>query len=201
MTKKLIIKLVLIFSISINSFADDSAPTSPADVIEQFHNALLSVMKNAESLGYQGRHNEFSGLIPDRFNIPLIAQVILGRHWTGLNENQKVEFTSLYKNLIIATYSERFDSYNGENFHTKSTEDLNRGRVLVKTVLTKTDGESISLDYLMSQSDNNWMIISVIADGANDISIKRGEYSDVIKINGYDALLTQIQNKIIDASQ
>ena len=53
--------------------------------------------------------------------------------------------------------------------------------MLVKTLLTTTNGETVSLDYLMSKHDDNWMIISVIANGANDISIKRGEYSDVSK--------------------
>jgi ABC-type transporter MlaC component len=52
----------------------------------------------------------------------------------------------------------------------------------------------------MSKSNDKWMVISVIADGANDISIKRGEYSDVIKNDGYDALLIKIQKKIDEAS-
>jgi len=199
---RILFKIILFFILStmLNVNADTKLMQSPDKVIEAFHDSLISVMKNASELGYQGRVKALSTTIPINFNIPLISQVILGRYWSVLDASQKSNFISLYENLITATYADRFNDFDGETFQTHSMEELNRGRILVKTVLTTMNGETISLDYLMSKHDDNWMIISVIANGANDISIKRGEYSDVIKMHGYDELLDQIKNKINEAS-
>ena len=58
-------------------------------------------MENADSLGYQGRYDEFSAIISQSFNIPLISQVILGRHWGVLDDKEQSDFISLYQELIL----------------------------------------------------------------------------------------------------
>ena len=153
-------------------------------------------MQNGPELGYQGRYNELESLVPESFNIPIISQVLLGRHWRDIDEEARNHFTKLYESLIIATYASRFKEYDGENFILKGVEELNRGRILVKTELQPDSGETVTLDYLMDNRNDRWWIISVIANGVNDISLKRAEYADVIKIRGYDALLEEIKNKI-----
>ncbi len=192
--------LIICLCVVVSSFADVSPHSIPQDIVENFHATLLDIMQNSTTMEYQERFETLTEIIPNTFNIPVISQVILGRYWKELTETQQSEFIALYEELITATYADRFDGFNNEVFSTNTVEQLNRGRLLVKTELNKINGEIISLDYLMSKSNDKWMVISVIADGANDISIKRGEYSDVIKNDGYDALLIKIQKKIDEAS-
>lgn len=153
-------------------------------------------MQNGDSLGHRERSDELMPIIPHSFNIPLISQVLLGRHWREIDEESRNHFIALYESLIIATYASRFKEYDGEKFVLKNIEELNRGRILVKTELQPSSGDTVTLDYLMDNRDGRWWIISVIANGVNDISLKRAEYADVIKIRGYDALLEEIKNKI-----
>ena len=56
----------------------------------------------------------------------------------------------------------------------------------------------IPLNYLMHKRDNRWFIISVIANGVNDLSLKRAEYAAVIKDKGFEGLVQDITNKIQD---
>ena len=190
--------LILMVS-SFSIFAEETLDNSPeVQLVIDFHDKLLHVMQNADSLGYQGRYEVLSGVINSSFNIPYISRVILGRHWSELDESQRAEFISLYEELITVTYASRFDGFDNDDFIFKNAEDLNRGRKLVRTVLQSGDGENTTLDYLMVQNDGQWMILSVIANGANDISIKRGEYADIIKLHGYQILLDEIRKKILE---
>jgi phospholipid transport system substrate-binding protein len=50
----------------------------------------------------------------------------------------------------------------------------------------------------MHNNNGNWYIISVIADGVNDLSLKRVEYSTIIEKNGYEKLVTNIERKIAE---
>ena len=191
--------LFILISLSTLSFAADTDADRPEVLpVNRFHEILLNVMQNADSLGYSGRYDELSTIISSSFDLPLIAQVVLGRHWSQLNNDEKTEFISLYEKLIISTYASRFDAYGDEIFIFKAVEELNRGRKLIKTELHSDSSDVITLDYLMTQKNGVWKIISVIADGANDISIKRAEYADVIKLHGYPKLLDEIHLKITE---
>ena len=77
-------------------------------------------------------------------------------------------------------------------------EQLKKGRLLIKAELQRPDDEPVKLDYLMHEKNGQWMIISVIANGVNDLSLKRAEYATVIKEKDFDGLVNDVANKITD---
>jgi len=166
--------------------------------VNALHGKLMEVMRHADALDYASRYQTLEPVISTHFDTPLIAKVILSRYWASLSEAQKTQFIDLFKRLSIATYASRFDGYNGEKFVELSRERLKRGRLLIKTELQRVDKEPIKLDYLMHQKDGNWYIISVIANGVNDLSLKRAEYAAVVKDKGYAALIADVTAKIRD---
>ena len=68
--------------------------------------------------------------------------------------------------------------------------------MLVKTVLVKVDGDKVTLDYLLRKSDGLWRIVNVIAEGVSDLSLKRADYTAVIKNEGFNSLITQLNGKV-----
>ena len=168
----------------------------PGATVDEFHRKLLSVMQRADELGYQGRYRELEPYISNCFDIPLITDVILGRYRDRLDAEQKAEFSRIFGRFSTATYASRFSGYDGEEFHEISREPLRRGRVLVRTELRRPGDEAVALDYLLHQKQGKWYIISVSANGVNDLSLKRAEYAAVIKEKGYNGLVTDISSKI-----
>ena len=153
-------------------------------------------MQQSDTLGYQARFNQLALVISSLFDTPLIVKVILSRYWRKLTELQKSSFIEMFNQLSIATYASRFNDYNDEQFREVSKEVLKKGRLLIKTELLRVKKEPIKLNYLMHQKDGNWLIISVIANGVNDLSLKRAEYAAVIRAKGFDGLVTEIERKI-----
>jgi len=170
----------------------------PAATVERFHGKLLRVMQRAEELGYRGRYEELEPYINGCFDIPFIANVVLGRYRDQVSEAQKTEFTGLFSRSSSATYASRFDGYGGEEFVEISREPMKRGRVLIRTELRRPDGDPVSLDYLLHEKQGKWYIISVSADGVNDLSLKRAEYAAVIKEKGFNGLVKEILFKIAE---
>ena len=168
----------------------------PAGTVAQFHDKLLDVMQRAGELGYQGRYRELEPYINDHFDIPFITQVILGRHRKQLSETQQEEFIDVFGRSSIATYASRFNGYDGEEFQELAREALRRGRVLIRTELRRAHDEPVALDYLLHEKQGKWYIVSVSANGVNDLSLKRAEYAAVIKEKGYNGLVMEILSKI-----
>jgi phospholipid transport system substrate-binding protein len=176
----------------------DNRQSDAGMVVGELHQALLDVMQNAKTLGYQGRFDRLYPVISSIFDTPLIVQVILSRYWKDLDELQQQNFIDLFRHLSVATYASRFDAFNGEHFNETARQELKKGRLLIKTELLRPNDSTVNLDYLMHEKDGKWYIISVIADGVNDLSLKRAEYASVIKDKGFEGLTGDIRTKIHD---
>jgi len=189
----------------------ESDLAAASDIVLQLHNTLISVMKDADKLGYTGRYEILEPVITQSFNTPLITRTILGsRYWDTMSEQQKNDFIELFRKLSIATYADRFDSFDDEKFVELERKGLPlRGacppppgredpaqRIIVKTELQRVKEDNVKLEYLLQKIDEKWYIITVIADGVNDLSLKRGEYTDVIRGKGFDGLTEDLQTKI-----
>ena len=189
----------------------DTDLATASNIVTNLHDTLIAIMKDAENLGYQGRYTQVEPVIQKHYNTPLIARTVLGnRYWDTLIEAQQNEFIRIFQQLSIGTYADRFDGFNGEQFvELQRTALPLRGqcpaaagkeppakRILIKTELHRIKDEPVSLEYLLQSIDGEWYIITVIANGVNDLSLKRGEYSDVIKKKGFVGLIEDIKTKV-----
>lgn len=209
--------LLLQFSPGVQAAPDNSCQITAADLnqasqtVALLHSTLLSVMQNAKQLGYSGRYAKLAPVISSNFNTPLITKTILGsRYWNTMSDQQKQKFIKLFQRLSIATYADRFDGYDGEKFVETGRKALPiRGkcpppagkeppakRILVRTELQRVHDAAVKMDYLLQKTDDKWYIITVIADGVNDLSLKRGEYNDVIRHKGFNGLVEDLKKKI-----
>ena len=62
---------------------------------------------------------------------------------------------------------------------------------MVKTQLVRANGERVNLDYYF----NAGSVFNVVADGVSDLSLRRADYNSIIKQEGYDALIRDIEEK------
>jgi phospholipid transport system substrate-binding protein len=186
--------------IPVSKAASESIP-SASDVVREFQSELLSVMKKANELGYQGRYSKLEPLVKKSHDLQTIARIVTGRAWKGLSDEQRKDFVNLFARLSIATYAHNFDGYSGEAFKFVAESKTSRGDSLVRTALIESDGKEISFDYILRRRDGHWLIINIIADGVSDLALKRSEYTGIIRREGFEALTVKLENKIANYSQ
>ena len=75
---------------------------------------------------------------------------------------------------------------------------MKKNRFLIRTEFVRVDDKPIAFNYIVQSNIGVWKIISVIANGINDLSLKRADYSSVIKERGFDPLITSLKQKIKD---
>ncbi len=170
------------------------APAS--GLIERFHETLIGVMKKAETLGFEGRYQELAPAVKETFNLAFMAEFAAGSHWKKLDADQRGKLIEAFSSLTIATYAERFDGYSGERFDILNEKQFRRSTRLVKTVLVKSDGETIILNYLFGQRGGNWRVIDVHFKGVSELAVRRSEYTSVLKRKGFGTLIAEIEKKI-----
>ncbi len=176
-----------------------AAEAEPSDVVDHVNGALLSAMRNSEDLGYQGRYDALASVLGDSFYFAFMARAAAGRHWSGLDETQKQRLAEAFERMSIASYASRFDGYSGQRFEVGETVQHPRGTVIVRNRLFRSDGEAVSIDYLLRDFEGRWRIIDIFLKGAiSEIATKRSEYGSILEREGIDGLLARIEEKVAD---
>lgn len=165
-------------------------------VVKSLQETLISVMKEAVVLGYQGRYERLAPEVRATHDLHSIARIVAGRYWRRMNEEEKTQYLQTFAELSIATYAHKFDGYAGEVFKVDSEERIDDRNSIVRTHLIKTDGEKIQFDYQMRKQAKKWKILNIIADGVSDLALKRAEYTGILRREGFDALISRLQEKI-----
>jgi phospholipid transport system substrate-binding protein len=192
---RLLIALALLWPVVLA--AEAAASKTPQVIAEQLDAALLNAMQNAKTLGYQGRYEALAPVLEESFDFPFMARVAVGRYWRKMTKTERVRLVDAFARLSIATFAARFKGYSGESFKIMGQEERPRGTILVLNRLTKGNGGTVDLNFLMREAKGRWRIVDVFLDAKfSELAIKRSEYTAVVKRDGVSGLIAIMEQKI-----
>lgn len=183
-----LLTLLLIFCTSPLVLADDEAVVR--NKIDQFHAVLTDVMKSDAE--FQDRYARLETAIDTTFDMETVSRMSLGTPWRKLETDARKEFSQLMRELITATYADRFDSYNDQQFEITGITEPRPGRWLVRTRLIRKSGKPVVLDYYFKGQQ----VFNVVADGVSDLAVRRADYTAVVNSDGFQGLLDSVRANI-----
>jgi phospholipid transport system substrate-binding protein len=165
--------------------------------IEALYAVLLDCMKNADELGLEGRHAKIAPAVAEGYDLPFMAQKILGRHWKTLDEPSQQRWIDTFGGLTSATYAERMTGFTGQVFEVLKVEPSTRGTALVYSQVVTPNETPIALNYRMRPDGDSWRIIDVYLNGTvSELALRRSEYAAVLQRDGFEKLVASIDEKI-----
>lgn len=179
----------------------NTAQQTPRQVVEDFQSVLIDVMKQGKVLGYQGRYDKLSPAVLRSHDLAKIVRIVIGKEWETLSEQQQAELVDVFTRLSISSYAHNFKEFSGESFRFETEEETSRGGVVVHSTFLIPDDKDVRFDYMLKDKPNGWSIINIIANGVSDLALKRSEYTSILKRQGFDALIAQINEKITNYSK
>lgn len=183
----------LAIAVSAGAETDDA----PEKAIDGLHAVLLDVMKNATTLGYEGRARKLAPAIPRFYDVPFMAEKSIGRYWGKATPDERKRFLDTFLRFMVANYAGQFDGYSGQHFETLSEEPARMDTVLVKSRLVDPKGDDVDLNYRMHKVDGAWKVIDVYLDGTvSELALRRSEFSGIVKRENFDALIAAIDARI-----
>lgn len=186
---------------TVNAFAQEESGATAKQIVETFQAELIAVMKNGKQLGYAGRYEKLSDSVANSHDLTKIARIVVGKEWEKLTEEQQQKLVDVFSRLSIASYAHNFKDYSGESFEFDSEEETARGGVVVHSHLVIPNDKPVKFDYMLKEKGNSWRIINIIANGVSDLALKRSEYTTILQREGFDALISKINEKIDNYSK
>ncbi|WP_424813393.1 ABC transporter substrate-binding protein [Roseococcus sp. YIM B11640] len=170
------------------------AQGGPVQVVENFHNALLGIMRNASQLGPRGRYERLAPIMAQSFDLAAMTRIATGSNWTALPPAEQAALADAFTRWSIATYAARFDGYSGETFQTIGTQTLANGDTLVRTRLNRTDGEPVILSYLLRGAQPR--IVDVYLTGTiSELASRRSEFAALIREGGVPRVMQELESR------
>jgi phospholipid transport system substrate-binding protein len=134
---------------------------------------------------------EFLANIIETQMIPIIdqsrmAQYTLGKYWSEITEQQKVDFTAGFKRLLINTYSGAFKAYTGQDVTYSDTKfNKESDKAIVTSDIHMAGGSPIRLKYrLYLSKDGQWLVYDANIAGLGLLKTYRAQFSDQIQRDG-----------------
>lgn len=173
-----------------------SAGESPQAIVAQFQNALIDVMKDAKALGVRGRYDRLNPIVDRAFHIPLMTQIATASAWAEAGDDKRRDLVNAFRRMNLSTLATLFDGYSGEVFQIVGEHDGPQHTRIVETVLTKSDKSTVEIAYIARQFSSRWYLIDVVVDrGISEITVRRSEYTRILKDQGVDGLISTLNGK------
>jgi phospholipid transport system substrate-binding protein len=177
-------------------FAAAQAFDAPEKAIDGLNAKLLDTMKQAQTLGVQGRFDALAPILAKTYDIASMSRVAVGQSWDSLQPDQKAAVTDAFSRMMIATYAKRFDGFSGETFQIVEIADRAPVDKLVKTRIVQSNGKPVAINYLMRKTGAEWKVVDVYLDGTiSELASRRAEFTSILKSGGPDALIASLRRQ------
>ena len=175
----------------------------PSALISQLVTQAINVIVDKNETEAQ-REAKFRTLLQDGFDIPRISRFVLGRYWNAANDNQRKEFSQLFEDWIVRTYSARFGQYSGEKIQVTGTRNEGPTTTVVSSQFVSPNGAPpAKVEWVVRKgNDNDYSVVDVSVEGVSMALTQRDEIAAVADRNGgtVDGLNKAMQDKIKGAA-
>ena len=165
-----------------------------AQTIDAFDASLLDTMKQARSLGVQGRYAKLGPVVERAFDLPTMTRFAVGPKWAALTAPEKGALIRSFSRLSVANYAKNFDSYGGERITIDPKIDTRGPDKLVRTHILSPGSKPVDLTYRMrTAADGKWKIIDVYYNGSiSELTPRRSDFAGTMNDGGASALVKKI---------
>jgi len=161
--------------------------------IDAFDNSLLAVMKQAKSLGVQGRYRELEPAVDRTFDLPTMTRVAVGLKWTSVSPADQAALVKAFTRYSVAVYAKNFDGYDGEKFVMDPKVQSRGPDKLVHVQLTSPHDKTHDFNYRMRlAADGRWKVIDVYSDQISQLATNRSDFASTMNAGGAAALIQKI---------
>lgn len=163
--------------------------------IDRTGNDALAIISNT-ALNDRVKTDKLSQLFEKSVDIKWIGKFVMGHYWRQLNDEQKKQYTDVFRRYLVSLYVPKFKQYNNKGYTILKTIKTQEDEYTVMTTLTLADGTDISVDYKVHfLNATSLQIFDVVAEGVSLLNTQRSEFSSILSRNTPEFLINALEQK------
>ena len=174
------------------------AELSPNEVVKKTADDVISAIKSDKDI-QDGNKKAIYALVESKilpsFDFNKICRLVMGKNWRKMSAEQKEEFSTGFKMLLLRTYAIALSKYTDQKITVLPMKKQKGSVVTVKTEITQASSQPINVNYALSNSTGKWLVIDLIIEGVSMITNYRSQFGGSVRSNGIDGLLKELKSK------
>ena len=178
---RLVVFLIVFFSITFNSFS-----TEPDIFVQSTVNRASKLL--GEDISKNEKIEKLKEIAKETVDIRGIGFYTLGKKRKSLNENEKKRYTDLFEEYFLKSFSSRLAEYTNPEIDVRNKDKLNENYTIVNSILKATDERpEIKIDWrIYTKNPDNPLIRDLIIEGLSLARTQKEEFASVLNSNNGD---------------
>ena len=179
--KKLLVFLIVFFSITFNSFSIE-----PDIFVQSTVNRASKLL--GEDISKDEKIEKLKLIAKETVDIRGIGFYTLGKKRKSLNEQEKKKYAELFEEYFLKSFSSRLAEYTNPEIDVRNKEKLNKNYTIVNSILKATNERpEIKIDWrIYTKNPDNPLIRDLIIEGLSLARTQKEEFASVLNSNDDD---------------
>ena len=181
MKKKLLVFLIVFFSITFNSFSIE-----PDIFVQSTVNRASKLL--GEDISKDEKIEKLKLIAKETVDIRGIGFYTLGKKRKSLKDQEKKRYAELFEGYFLKSFSSRLAEYTNPEIDVQGKEKLNENYTIVNSILKATNERpEIKIDWrIYTKNPENPLIRDLIIEGLSLARTQKEEFASVLNSNNDD---------------
>jgi phospholipid transport system substrate-binding protein len=180
------IRKIFVLLLILNLNAVYAKSVEPDVFVQSTVNRASAIL--TKSISKEDKMNELKMIAKDTVDIRGIGLYTLGSFRKNLSENEKNEYSDLFENYFLKTFSSRLSEYTNPKIEVKDKKVLNKNYTIVNSVLVGTsERPEVKIDWrIYTKNADNPLIRDLIIEGLSLVRTQKEEFASILNSNNGD---------------
>jgi phospholipid transport system substrate-binding protein len=125
----------------------------------------------------------------------LLTRRAIGPGWRGLTAAQQQRAVTLFTDLALGAYADKFTPGLHPKVIYRTTVDLAPNRREVPISITTNEGEAIELAFRFEETGAGWRIYDIVVEGVSLVANYRSQFGPIFQSSGASGVLRALEAK------
>lgn len=204
LTKIFWLPILALFLFAAQAQAGGSTPAEARQTLQTTVNSILSIIREPGYANPATRpplRKQIENEVFRVFDFGEFSSRTVGPRWKKFNPAQKKNFEDAFAQLLLNTYLNRVNGYNGETVnYTGETVSPDGDKVEVKTIITMQDGKKTPVSYRMLFKNGKWCVYDVIIENISLVKNYRTQFQDILNTASPEELTARVKAKAAEVA-
>jgi len=131
-------------------------------------------------------------LLP-HFDAPYAGKLVLGTHWSKTSEDEHTRFIQSLRHALTRLYGAAIADFSADRLKfVPGHNDPNSSEVVVRSIVTRSSGSTVPVDYRLHVVNNQWLVYDVVIEGVSYVRNYRTDLGAEIDQKGIDEVIDRL---------
>ncbi|MCP1726475.1 phospholipid transport system substrate-binding protein [Natronospira proteinivora] len=179
----------------------------PAEMVERTANEILNELKERREEMQEDPREAYEfveEILLPVFDVPYATRLVMGRHGRDASREQRRAFGEAFYSFLVRSYADGLIEYDISDVDievrpVRGEPDPDRTRV--RTVIKRSDGGDIPVDYSLRYTDDGWKVFDVTIEGVSYVTNYRNSFDSEIRQRGLDTVIERLEERARKAGE